>query len=271
MSYVWCRYIQSGNCLDVEVTCRLAGLTGRLATHDERIAKPASPLQQRRNEMKRMTVFAASVVLLGVMIAPTVATAASDGAGASGWHVGSYNSSGRALSMSQAAPSAGGVAQFNFTSQPNTALLITTQGSSILLGKDVGKTVTATFTISGATGTFSAYPDQCYPNGNPPNVRLFFETSNAGGFAYSNYWWADDASSTLANGTITLTAKVDPTAANWSDWGGELSGANTSTFNAAAGNVTGVGLSFGGYCHYESGVGTSDGSGTFTLSKFSVS
>ena len=226
--------------------------------------------------MKRMTAFAASVALLGVMIAPTVATAASDGAGASGWHVGSYNSSGRALSMSQAAPSAGGVAQFNFTSQPNTALLIATQGSSTLLGNDVGKTVTATFTISGATGAFSAYPDQCYPDypGNgvaPPNVRLFFETSNAGGFAISNYGWADDASVTLANGTMILTARVDPSAANWSDWGGKLSGSNTSTFNAAAGNVTGVGLSFGGYCHYESGVGTSDGSGTFTLSSFRVS
>ena len=101
-------------------------------------------------------------------------------------------------------------------------------------------------------------------------MRLFFETSNAGGFAYSHYWWADDASYTLANGTVTISAVVDPTAANWSDWGGELSGANTASFTAAASNVTGVGLSFGGYCHFESGVGTADGSGAFTLSSFTV-
>jgi hypothetical protein len=222
--------------------------------------------------MKRISTLAAVIVFAVVLLTPAVADAAPNGPGASGWKLGNYNPSGMAVSMAQVAPVAGGLATFNFTNQPNTALLLNTQGNSPFLGNDVGKTISATFTISGAVGAFTAYPDQCYPNGLPPNVRLFFETSySAGGFAYSDYWWADDAWVMLANGTFTISAKVNPTTANWSDWGGETSAANAARFTSAASNVTGIGLSFGGYCHYESGVGTTDGTGALALNSFSVS
>jgi len=35
--------------------------------------------------------------------------------------------------------------------------------------------------------------------------------------------------------------------------------------------VTVIGMSFGGGCFFENGVGTTDGSGTFTIDSFSVS
>jgi hypothetical protein len=41
-------------------------------------------------------------------------------------------------------------------------------------------------------------------------------------------------------------------------------------FMDAASNVTMIGLSFGGGCFFENGVGTIDGSGTFTLDSFSA-
>ncbi len=219
--------------------------------------------------MKPLSLAAIGALAFGIVLAPAVAGAAPTGPGASGWHLGYYTPSGRALSMAQTAPAAGGDATFAFTNQPDAALLIATQGSSTLLGNDLGATISATFTVSGATGSFMAYPDQCYPGGAAPNVRLFFETSNAGGFANTHYWWADDASYTLANGRATLTATISPSSA-WSDLNGQSSASNASTFAGAASDVTAIGLSFGGYCHYESGVGTSDGSGTFTLSSYTV-
>jgi len=57
----------------------------------------------------------------------------------------------------------------------------------------------------------------------------------------------------------------------WSDWNGQLSGSNADAFNAAASNVTAIGLSFGGGCFFENGVGTDDSSGMFSLGSFSVS
>ena len=76
------------------------------------------------------------------------------------------------------------------------------------------------------------------------------------------------AATTLANGTVTLTVAIDP-AAPWSDWNGEPSGPNSSAFTAAASNITAVGLSFGGGGFFENGVGTTDGSGSLSLTSFS--
>jgi hypothetical protein len=50
---------------------------------------------------------------------------------------------------------------------------------------------------------------------------------------------------------------------------GQPSAANAEAFNTAANNPTAVGLSFGGGCFFENGVGTTDGSGSFTLTNFS--
>jgi hypothetical protein len=190
-------------------------------------------------------------------------------AGGSDWHVGFYTPSGRTLSNASAGLPTTGLATFNFTNQNNTALLVTDKGSSPFLGNDTGKTVTATFTISGANTAFTYFgePDGC---GSPANVRLFFQTSNAGGFDETHFWWSNPASATLVNGTFTVTALVD--GAGWSDFFGHF-GNNpdfAAGFASAASNVTTIGLSFGGGCFFENGVGTVDGTGTLTLDAFSV-
>jgi hypothetical protein len=218
--------------------------------------------------MKQRTLLVTAALVASLIATPLAAAAA--GNGSSGWHLGYYNSSGRALSMSQTSPGSG-VASFNFTNQDNTALLIDTQGSSPFVGNDLGKTITAVISVSDVTGSFSSY-GTC--GSTPPTVRLFFETSySAGGFAYTDYWWSHDATYVLANGTAKITALVEPSSATWSDWNGQASSDPTysSAFSAAASDVTGIGFSFGGGCFFENGVGTADGSGTFALTSFSVS
>ena len=215
--------------------------------------------------MKILTIVLTASV--GAVALPVVGGATPAGPTKS-WHIGYYTPSNRTLSMAQA--SSGGLATVNFTSQANTALLLSTQGGSGFLGNDLGKTVSATFAISGASASdFMAYPDQCTPAGAAPNVRIYFETSNAGGFAYYHYWWAA-TDVVLGNGTFTLTATLAPSRANWGDWDGN-GDYTDALFAQAASDVTGIGLSFGGYCHYESGVGTVDGQGSLTLTSFSVS
>ena len=210
-------------------------------------------------------VLAATALGAGIAL-PGLVGAASNGPGASGWHIGYYNPSNRAISLAQAAPGSG-VASLNFTNQPNTALLIATQGSNTNLGNQAENIITANFTISGAIGafTYSGEPDG---SGGQANVRLYFETKG-GPFAYTNYWWTDAAFTPLGNGTFTLTAQIDPSVP-WSDWNGQPSSGNVTAFDAAASDITGIGLSFGGGYFFENGVGTTDGSGTLTLNSFTV-
>ena len=217
--------------------------------------------------LRRLTVTGAMAV------AAVVLAAAPALAGGSDWKVGYYTPSGRALSMSSADMPSSGLASFGFTSTPNTALLANMKGSSkgSLLGNLTGKTITANFTISGATGAFTYWGEGTADNPcvNPANTRLYFTTDNGGGFAFTHYWWSNPSSAYLANGTFSVTATVEP--AEWSDWNGQGGLVEPAGFADAASNVTLIGLSFGGGCFFENGVGTTDGSGTFTLNSFSVS
>ena len=190
---------------------------------------------------------------------------------ASKWKVGYYTpSTPGTLSMSAAGP--GGIASLGFTNVPNTALLVTDHGSykGQLLGDMRNKTITADFTIADASAfTYYGQETPSNPCGTPANVRFYFATDNSGGFAYTHYWWSNPASQVLNNGEFTLTAKVEP--AEWSDWNGQAGTVAVDGFNDAATNVTIIGLSFGGGCFFENGVGTTDGTGTFTLNSFSAS
>jgi hypothetical protein len=174
---------------------------------------------------------------------------------------------------SGSAQGSGGLATFDFSAPDKTRLLFNGKDSS-LLGNQAATTMTATFTVSGvndgATFTYGGQGTASNPCVSPAAVRLYFESIPPGTkFAFTNYWWADvsPASAVLANGDFTLSVKVDATQA-WSDWNGKPSSANVDAFNAAASNVTAVGLSFGGGCFFENGVGTTDGSGTLTLNTF---
>jgi hypothetical protein len=190
---------------------------------------------------------------------------------ASKWKVGYYTpSSPGTLSMSAA--DQGGIASLGFTDLPNTALLATQQGSfkGQLLGNLLGEQLTANYTISNASVfTYFGEGTDSNPCGTPASVRFYFATDNGGGFAYTHYWWSNPESRVLANGTVSMTVNVDP--AFWSDWNGQSGTSQSAGFADAASNVTLIGLSFGGGCFFENGVGTVDGSGTFTLNSFTAS
>src|SRR6267142_3960300 len=136
-------------------------------------------------------------------IATALVSSAPVMADASNWKVGYYTpSSVGTLSFAQAKPG-GGVASFNFTDQSNTALLVTTHGAykGSTLGDLTGKTITATFDISGATGDFTYFGQgtPSNPCGTPASTRLFFQTDNGGGFAYTHYWWSNPQAVVLAD------------------------------------------------------------------------
>ena len=207
------------------------------------------------------------VGLVGGVASPALAAPGSP----SNWHVGIYAPSNRTLSMGEAAHTATGLAAFRFTTAQNTALLITTQGSQSgnLLGDLYGERVSATFTISGTDPCFTYYGDASANCDTGTSVRLFFETSAAGGFAETHYWWSNPVGAAeLGKGTITLSATITP--AEWSDFYGHFGNASgfVAAFEAAAANVTGIGLSFGGGNGFENGVGAPDAS--LTLTSFSV-
>jgi hypothetical protein len=221
--------------------------------------------------MRRIALTVASACAVALALAAS-AQAAEGGGPASGWHIGYYTSSPHGTLSFAEAPQGGGIASLDFTTQDNTALLVTDQKAQnpTLLGNLTGKTITANFAISGATGAFTYYGEgtPSNPCGTPANTRLYFQTSNAGGFDFTHYWWSNPASAVLNNGTLTVTATVEP--AEWSDWNGQNGALVPAGFAAAASNVTEIGLSFGGGCFFENGVGTSDGSGTFTLNGYTA-
>lgn len=140
-----------------------------------------------------------------------------------------------------------------------------------LLGDQHLSTMTASFAIQGVNGDFTYWGEGTASNpcGTPGTVRLAFESIAPGTkFAYTNYWWSNPMSVPLANvadGTMSVTLS-DPSL--WSDWNGTNGRDVPDAFTAAASNMTVVGLSFGGGCFFENGVGTTDGSGSFTLTAF---
>lgn len=238
-------------------------------------------ITKTRSRYMRLGIAGTMVVMTALAIAllsgSGLVRAAGGGNPASYWHIGYYTASPHGTLSFAAAPSAApsGIASLNFTNQPNTALLVTDNKAkySSLLGDLTGKTISASFTVNGLTGKFMYYgePDAC--GGTTAYVRYYFETSNAGGFDETHYWWSNPVSAALiTNGTLPL-GPVPLTGSNWSDFYGHFGNdPNYSAgFNAAVSNVTEIGLSFGGGCFFENGVGTSNGSGTFTLNAYSVS
>jgi len=218
----------------------------------------------------RILAIISAIGIAAIMVGPMPAVAAGV---ASGWHLGYYNPSGRALSLASVqAPASGGVATFDFTAVPSTALLITDQKAKngSLIGDDSLKSlVTAHISITNPTGVFTYYDE---PVGSTllPTVRFFFETGNAGGSDPTHYWWSNPVHVDLATGSYSFwSAFGAESGSQWSDYNGQ-SGADNASFVTAISHVTAIGLSFGGGSGFENGVGTSNGSGTFTLNTFSV-
>lgn len=234
-------------------------------------------------KLRTLAVLAAFGLLAVALVGAVPASAAT----ASGWHVGYYTPSGRTLSSASAqTPATGGIATFDFTNQANTALLTTHQSAqfgNLLGGQSATGTITATFTVSNLTGTPFYYGEPlAAPVGMLPSVRFIFWTNATGGFNPAIWWWSNPASVAIENiGTsFTLTAPIGTSAGNsWSDWDGQSGTTQTDPsgypspeagYQAAVSNITNIGLSFGGGWGFENGVGTTDGSGTFTLNSFTI-
>ena len=216
--------------------------------------------------MRRSLLACFATFALVLAAFPTTADAASS----SGWKIYSYNAGG-GLSSKQATGDATSIARFEFLPTPDDALLAIKQPDGAH-GTLNGKTITATFAIEGvATFTYYGDPDGC---NTPPNTRLYFNTN--GPFAYTNFWWSNPASQTLiATGpaTVMFTVKANVEAAEWSDWNGQFGTVDdetTAAFEAAAADPDLVGLSFGGGCFFENGVGVRTGSATFRLISYTI-
>src|SRR2546421_8406117 len=99
---------------------------------------------------------------------------------------------------------------FDFLYTPDTALLGTSHPSyrNDLWGDMTGKSVSATVgvTVTGNPAfTYYGEPDGC---GTPASVRFYFQTNTSGKFEYTDYWWSDEAATTLESlktGDQTLT------------------------------------------------------------------
>ena len=210
--------------------------------------------------MRRSASFALAALLILAFASPAAG-------GSTGWKVYTYNPSGNALSSRQADDSAPGPS-FAFTTAPDTALFAQQSPTDSLLGK----TITATYTIRGATGPFTSYGQGTPSNscGTPASARLYFSSNGSFGAKkdwYSNFWWSNPASAVLADGGFTITATVSPE--QWSNWNGKGGLERPDGFAAAAAQPDLVGFSFGGGCFFENGVGAS-GPATFTLISFVI-
>jgi hypothetical protein len=164
---------------------------------------------------------------------------------------------------------------FPFT--PEMAVLGTSHVSyrGDLLGDLSTKTVAARVGITITPGTVFSYSGEADACGNKPSVRFFFRSNTSGDFHETDYWWSDPVSidiGRLASGERSMTVSFDPQ--NWSDFYGHFGNdpAYAEAFNAAVRDVQFIGLSFGGGCFFQNGVGIEPGSGTgtFRLLSFSV-
>jgi len=94
------------------------------------------------------------------------------------------------------------------------------------------------------------------------------DMSGAGAFEFYR-WFSDPVEFTLANGSTTLSAPLDP--ASWISIMGKRGNADATAqagFAAALADVANAGFTFGGGCFKGHGVNISQGSARFTVASF---
>jgi hypothetical protein len=228
--------------------------------------------------MRRLATFIAAFVLTLVPTYAAVAETFESPQGNFNWKVYDYNPSDQALRVRQpffVNEPDGGIA-FNFLYEPDTALFMTGHPSyrGDLLGDMRGKDVTARIGITVTSGApvYTYYgegtPDN--PCGEPANVRFYFQTRTNGPFNPSDYWWSNPVHSLLQplnDNTVEITNSFEP--GLWTNYFGQP---DPVGFEIAASNVVAIGLSFGGGCFFENGVGIVPGTGSayFRLMDYSA-
>jgi hypothetical protein len=198
--------------------------------------------------------------------------------GAPKWNVYDYNQGGKGLRSRISSKVATGGSGFDLLFTRDTALLGTSHPNYVgdLLGDLTSKAVSARVGLtvtSGAVFSYSGEPDAC---GTAPSVRFYFQTNTSGEFQETNYWWSNpvslDIGKLVSSGDATMAVSFDPS--NWSDFYGHFGNDPqfAAAFQGAVKDVEFIGLSFGGGCFFENGVGIEPGtgSGIFRLLSFSV-
>jgi hypothetical protein len=195
------------------------------------------------------------------------------GTGNFNWKVYDYNSSDQALRVRQPfvvnIGGDGGIA-FTFLHQPDTALFMTGHPSyrGDLLGDMRGKTVRARVGITVTAGTpVYTYFGEPSCGDVPANLRFFFQTRPSGPFNPSDYWWSNPVNlelqslttATSPSGSVSFENAFQP--GLWSNYFGQFGTTDPVGWDHAASNVTAIGLSFGGGCFFENGVGIMPGTG----------
>jgi hypothetical protein len=253
----------------------------------------------KRSRIGRRALARGVVVALAVLAVPWLDSSASGETGASPasafgpapeppasyWQIGYYTPSPKGTLSYAEAFRGSGIASLNFTTLPNTALLITGQKAkypSLLGNRSTATSIATNFTLGSVSGLFKYFGEPscglpAQDGGPTANFRFYFQTSNAGGFNETHYWWSNPVSWPLIgpkpNETMTLKNPFGSgSGAFWSDYFGHFGSdpAYKAGFEEAISNVTDIGVSFGGGCFFENGVGETNGSGTFTLNSFNV-
>lgn len=238
----------------------------------------------------RLSLGVVTVALLGVLVAsaahsqPVALASPQPGAHASGptkgsgpWTAYVWDSRFSLLHANPATTPSGSVAGFPLQSTM-TALLTTTTATG-LVGDLTDKTVSATMSLT-ASGPVTYGFEGSSQNSctTPANARLFFSTDsktyspNTAGKNETGYWWSHDVSVPMSGSISGATISVALLPQNWSDANGHMGSdpAYTAGFNAAVAGVKQIGVSFGGGCFYDVGIGMTSGSGSFSLDSISA-
>lgn len=163
--------------------------------------------------------------------------------------------------------------------------LLTTTNTSELLGDLTGNVIVAILELDATLDATLWFPFDCQGSRNEfSNVRPYFTVDPTPYYLrqvnsnYTNYWWADYSFTQLSvsnygsalPGVYQMMAPLTPD--QWSDsLGHPASDTNyTDAFNLTVANVAQIGLSFGGGCYADVGVGTATGMASVTILSYSV-
>jgi hypothetical protein len=158
-----------------------------------------------------------------------------------------------------------------------TALLTTTSASG-LVGDLTGKTLTASVSLAFTGAIVYGLEHSSACPSVPASMHIFISTdprTYSPGRASRNetgYWWSNPLNVPMSTAVSDAVISVPLTPGNWSDANGHFASdpAYTAGFEAAVSNVQQVGVSFGGGCFFDTGIGVAGGSGSFTLNSITA-
>jgi curli biogenesis system outer membrane secretion channel CsgG len=233
--------------------------------------------------MKRVLAAMTAALLTVALVGPASAASAK-------WTLWAYSATnGYTVPLAQPAanPHGGTIATFAFDSNMDQAKLTSVANGYTKNGSLLGKTVTATISITGTAPsyTFTAYSDPTVGcNSTTAVVRFYFDTKQILGALYQpaigsqpaiyvdQMWWSSVSISLAdlyAAGPNGVTLSVSFAPANWSNLAGTPGNAD-SNFSIAASNVNQIGFSFGSPDCYAFGDGSTPAGALFNLQKFST-